>query len=109
MNAFAAAYKAWRDCSFPPGSADDAIDELHADLALADHWVVESVVPYVERGIYKPAHVDVLTELSQLRERAERLLPVASAGDAQIVLAYREYVDLLSEVSESFLALHAQG
>jgi len=63
----------------------------------------------VENRIYEPAHVDVLAELSRLRERTDRLSGVESADDAQLVLAYREYVDILSEIYGSFLAVRAEG
>jgi len=109
MSAFEDAYGAWRWCSFPSGSANDEVDELHADLALADVWVADTVIPYVESGIYQPAQVDVLAELTKLRERSDQLASGASPDDAQTVLAYRDYVDLLSAIYEGFLAQGAQS
>jgi hypothetical protein len=54
---------------------------LHADLALADTWVTDTVVPSVEHGVGvgQPAQVDVLAELGALRVRAVEL---ASSNDA---------------------------
>jgi hypothetical protein len=105
MDSFQSAYRAWRGRPFPPGSADDAFDELHADLALADSWVAESVVPYVESGTHQPAKVDVLTELSGLRRRAERLEPAAEGDDAPLAADYCQYIDILMNVYTRFLAL----
>jgi hypothetical protein len=107
MDAFAKAYAAWRQRSFPPGSANEAIDELHADLALADSWVADSVIPYEENRIHEPAQVDVLAELTRLRGRADQLASAENADDAQLALAYRDYIDSLSEVYGRFLALRA--
>jgi hypothetical protein len=108
MDAFAEAYAAWRQRPFPPGSANEAIDELHADLALADSWVADSVIPYAENRVHKPAQVDVLAELTRFRERADQLALAANGDDAQLALAYRDYIDSLSKVYGRFLALGAK-
>jgi hypothetical protein len=98
------AYAAWRTEPFPHGGSHDELGELHADLALADTWVAESVIPYVERGVYEPANVDVMSSLAELRARLEAL---ASAGDVGVKASmadYSRYIDLLAEVYEAFLA-----
>ena len=101
MGDFEDAYIAWRNQPFPPGSADDSLDELHADLALADAWVADSVIPYVERGIFQPAQLDVIGELGKLRDRAVELRP---GEDPSLSDAYRDYSDLLVRVYEGFLS-----
>lgn len=93
----------------PPGSANEGIDVLPGDLALADSWVADSVIPYAETRIYEPAEVDVLAELSRLRERAEQLASTENADDAQLALAHRDYIDALCEVYGILLALGAQS
>ncbi len=80
MGALEDAVATWRDQAFPPGSATDALDELHADLALADTWVAESVIPFVEHGLHKPARVDVVTGLRDLGARAGELEQRKSTG-----------------------------
>lgn len=102
MGDFEDVYDAWRNCSFPRGSADDSLDELHADLALADSWVAESVIPFVKRGLYQPAEVDVIGELGKLRDRAVELRRVGGEV-ARLSDAYRDYADLLLRVYKSFL------
>lgn len=57
MDHFSRAVEAWRREPFPPGSATDALDELHADLALADSWLAEAVIPFVDRGVFEPPNL----------------------------------------------------
>jgi hypothetical protein len=90
MSAFEERYAAWRARPFPDGSATDAIDELHADLAGIDAVVAETVVPFVKHGTYNPAKIDVIRSwsdsqtgpISWLAEVATRtgasLVPIAS-------------------------------
>jgi hypothetical protein len=105
MDAFRTAYQAWRERPFPPGSPDDDVDELHADLALADSWVAESVIPYIEDGSHQPANVDVLSELRALRRRAEKLETTAKPEESRLAVDYRDYIDALAEVYTRFLAV----
>jgi hypothetical protein len=100
---FTEAYTAWRSLPFPPGSTEDTLDELHADLALADTWVADSVIPYVERGIYEPAQVDVLDTLRTLRNRAGALRD--RGPDPGLAGRYIKYVDVLLRVYHEFLAV----
>jgi hypothetical protein len=79
------------------------LDEVRADLALADTWVAESVIPFVERGQFLPAQVDVLQELRLLRERAATLSSSDRATECQ------RYAELLSGVYEAFLREGAPG
>ena len=104
MSDFEDAYIAWRSRPFPPGSEHDSLDDLHADLALADGWVADSVIPYVERGIFQPAQLDVIEELGKLRDRAVELRGAGGKHDPTLSDTYRDYVDLLLRVYEGFLA-----
>jgi hypothetical protein len=79
------------------GSAEDDLGELHADIALADTWVAESVVTYLKRGTFLPAKIDVLHELKALHIRA---IALGNAGGAA---EYLQYIDLLSNLYEAFL------
>jgi hypothetical protein len=97
-------YTAWRGRRFPPGSSDDSLAELHADLALADTWVADAVIPYVERGVHQRAQVDVLGGLSKIRNRAIELRGRTRGEDTRVADSYRDYADLLVRVYRSFLA-----
>ena len=97
MSTFAEAFEAWRRVPFPMGSPEDDLDELHADIALADTWVAESVIPFAEQGTFVPAAVDVLHELQALNDRAMRF------GETDPVAEYLAYVGLLADVYEAFL------
>ena len=109
MSDFETAYEAWRRQPLPPGSADDSLDELHADLVLADAWVADSVIPYVERGIYQPAQPDVVEELGNLRSRAAKLRERDDGGDPSLAGSYGDYVELLLCVYQGFLAQAGRG
>jgi hypothetical protein len=97
MSNLADAYAAWTRQPIPHGAADDVVDELHADLALADSWVAESVIPFVERAEFTPAEPDVLHELRKMRDRAAALHDPAHATE------YLRYIELLSDVYGAFL------
>jgi hypothetical protein len=97
------AYASSRKQPFPPGSNHDAPNELHADLALADAWVADSVIPFVERGLKHPAQVDVIEELRKLRTRAAELGHAGNREDTRLADSYREYAELLLRVYEAFL------
>ena len=103
MREFEDAYSSWRGQPFPSGSSRDALDELHADLALADTWVAETVIPYVENGLRRPARVDVDTELRRLRTRAVELGQVGDAEDRRLANSYRDYAGLLLHLYAAFL------
>jgi len=103
MSDLEAAVSTWRHKPFPSGSANDALDELHADLALADTWVAEAVIPFVDHGTFQPAQVDVIGETRKLRDRAAQLGRSSSGEDKTLADAYRDYAALLMHVYESFL------
>jgi hypothetical protein len=98
------AYAAWRHQSFPTGSADDSVDELHANLILADTWVAEAAIPFFESGVYRPAAVDVIGEIRKLDDLARELRSGLAEEHQRQVDEYRHYAGLLIAVYEEFLA-----
>jgi hypothetical protein len=96
-------YDRWQRQPFPTGSPTDSVDELHADLALADAWVADSVIPFVEAGVHEPARFDVVAELGELRRRATELAASVQPSDRELVDAYAHYLDLLADVYAEFL------
>jgi hypothetical protein len=107
---FERAYSKWREQPFPLGSSLDALDELHADLALVDTWVAEAVVPFAEHGMYRPIQVDPIQTLEEIREGITELAKSASADEKRLASEYVAYVDLLLSVYELFLKkVHASG
>lgn len=104
MSAFSTAYALWRSEPFPSGSTRDDLDELHADLALVDVWVADTVVPYAERGVVvPPAGVDIHQAIAGLAERLEGIsrdeTDAVSAGE---IAAYSRYLTLTSDVLAAY-------
>lgn len=99
---FEGAFQSWRDARFPRGSSIDALDEVHANLALYDSWVAESVLPFMDRGIWQPAVPDVLGALENLVRQVEELRS-SGTEDLEAVSAYWAYADLLRTVYRAFL------
>jgi len=97
------AYSKWRDQRFPLGSSNDALDELHADLALVDTWVAEALIPFVGHGMYRPIQVDTIQKLEEIRDRATELGKSATADEKRLAREYVGYADLLRSVYEHYL------
>lgn len=93
--------KAWLCTSLPPGSAVEELDVAHADLVLFDTWVAESVLPFLERGVWLPAVPDVLGSLEELTGQVEAMKEVGT--NKATATAYLEYLDLLKHVYQDFL------
>jgi hypothetical protein len=93
----------WRRMPFPPGSSIDTLDELHADLVVADSWVAESAIPYLERGVYDPAEFDVLKELRILRDRAANETALSDEAGRELARRYVVYAEVLIRVYVDFL------
>ncbi|WP_370246877.1 hypothetical protein [Nocardioides sp.] len=102
MANFEEAVREWREASFPHGSALDVLDEVHADLVLYDTWVAESVLPYVDRGIWEPAVPDVLGALDELIRQVEKLR-AEGTDDLDAACAYLAYAELLRAVYVAFV------
>ena len=100
---FERAYSAWRQRPFPEGSRIDPLDELHADLVLADTWVAQTIIPFVEDGRYHPAQVDVLGKLQEIRDGAAALGKSGVADEKRLAREYLTYAELLRTAYESFL------
>jgi hypothetical protein len=101
-NTFNDTVRAWREAPFPPGSSIDVLDEIHADLALYDSWVADSLLPYLDHGVWSPAKVDVLGSLDALTQQIEELNS-DQISDTQAVAHYLNYTELLRAVYAAFL------
>lgn len=102
MSALDEAIRVWRGTPFPRGSAVEALDEAHADLALYDTWVAETVIPFVERGIWNPAVADVVGALDNLTGQVDELRS-AGTDDPEAANGYMAYAELLRAVYLAFL------
>ncbi len=92
----------WRRTSFPPGSAHDALNELHANLALYDTWVAESVLPFVNQGVWEPVIPDVLAALDGLSGEVSGLR-FTKESDKETAQRYLDYATALRTVYAAFL------
>jgi hypothetical protein len=90
------AYRFWRGLIFPGGSADPAVDRLHAGLTHWDGLVANSVIPVMDRTEnYDPGAVDFDAGLALLRRQMSTLMPSAADEDRLLLRDYVEYVDAL--------------
>lgn len=103
MADFQHAYELWKEQPFPSGSSWDALDEVHADLAVADTWVADTVIPFIEHGVYRPAQVDVIGALEKIRDQAIQLKARGEGEDKRLAEEYAKYAELLHFVYQSFL------
>jgi hypothetical protein len=104
MSDLEALYRIWHAKPFPPGSGVEVLGELHADLALADTWIADTVIPFMTSGIFNPAKLDVIGELRKLRAQAVKLRDGAVGEERALADAYRDYADLLVQLYAAFLA-----
>lgn len=92
-----AAYSRWRGMSFPPGSAADQVDELHAELAYWDAMVAEAVIPVVADGRpYDPGVLDLDAGLRALAERIAMVSATARGDEAALLRQYADYAEALT-------------
>ncbi|MCM2423912.1 hypothetical protein [Streptomyces sp. RKAG293] len=108
MLSFMDSYTLWRQLPFPRSGSGEGMIMAHSDLAFAEEYVT-TVIRYVERGIFKPAPVDVLAFLQELMHRIDRLGDVASGGDQAVVRSQHAYAALLDLVYRHFLEAGGQG
>ncbi|MEV5958196.1 hypothetical protein AB0M11_31280 [Streptomyces sp. NPDC051987] len=87
---------------FPLSGSGEGLVLAHGDLAGADEYVA-TIISCVERGIFKPAPIDVLTLLEELVHRIDRLGGDASAGDQAVARSQHAYAALLDLVYRQFL------
>jgi hypothetical protein len=106
---FQGAYQAWRARPFPHGSADDEdVDELHADLALADSMLAGPMVTFTKYGDATPASWgNARQKLDQFRERAQALERSTDGNNRRLAHEYDRYAELLANAYESYL--HTTG
>ncbi|MCZ7459750.1 hypothetical protein [Streptomyces sp. WMMC940] len=102
MLSFMDAYTLWRNLPFPRSGSSKDLILAHSDLAEADEYVT-TVIRYVERGIFKPAPVDVLSTLQALMQRIDRLGEMTSGGDQAVAHSQHAYAALLDLVYRQFL------
>jgi hypothetical protein len=107
MTSFEGLYRRWRGVPFPPGSHRDDVDELHADLALVDTWIVDTIVPYAENGVITAPRVDIGAGIKGIRDRAIALCEGASDEERDILNRYLDYVDLIDMLYAAFRTEHA--
>ncbi|MEV7679806.1 hypothetical protein AB0O64_14780 [Streptomyces sp. NPDC088341] len=96
------AYILWRNLPFPRSGSSKDLILARSDLAEADEYVT-TVIRYVERGIFKPAPVDVLMMLQALMQRIDRIGDTASGGDQAVARSQHAYAALLDLVYRQFL------
>jgi hypothetical protein len=108
MGEFEDAYDSWRSMTFPHGATSDELGELQADLALADTWVAEAVIPYAEDRVYRPAKVDVMDTLGHLIARANAIAAV-DPGEAHLASSIAQYAQALMRIYQAFLRLADRG
>jgi hypothetical protein len=102
MLEFMDAYTLWRELPFPRSGSSKELILTHSDLAEIDEYVT-TVIRYVERGIFKPAPVDVLSMLQDLMRRIDRLGDSVSGVDQVVARSQHAYAALLDLVYRQFL------
>ncbi|MEV0537169.1 hypothetical protein [Kitasatospora sp. NPDC050463] len=102
MLSFMDSYTLWRHLPFPSSGPGEDLVLAHSDLAEADEYVT-TVIRYVERGIFKPAPVDVPAMLQELMHRIDRLGGVATGGKQAAARSQHAYAALLHLVYQQFL------
>jgi hypothetical protein len=91
------AYLFWRGLAFPAGSANVAVDRLHAGLTYWDALVANSVIPVMDKTErYDAGAIDFDTGLALLRSQINVLMQAAEGGDRSQLGDYVEYVDALT-------------
>jgi hypothetical protein len=106
---FEDAYQAWRARPFLHRSADDEdVDELFADLALADAMLAGPMVTFAKYGrATPPSWSNARQKLNQLRYRAQALERSTHGDNRRLAHEYDRYAELLANAHESYL--HAIG
>src|SRR4029077_8587317 len=102
MTTFDGLYGRWRELRFPRGSHRDDVDELHADLALVDTWVADTIVPYVEQGAITLPQVDIAAGIRDIRSRAIALREGPAGEERALLDRYIDYVDLIEKLYAAF-------
>jgi len=110
MTEFDDAVASWRHKPFPPGGrTTEALYELRGDLQVADNWVAEAVIPFVDHGQRLPENIDVIARLAELRARGVELARAGNDDDTRVADAYLDFIALLLRVYEGFIAQGQAG
>ena len=97
-------YVEWRTRPFPRGSPIGSVDELRADLALADTMVADTVIPWFERGVRaKYPYLDREFIVSVV-ERSIRLSDSNLGESRRLALEYESYGKALLRVFDEWVA-----
>lgn len=99
---FMDSYILWRNLPFPRAGKNTALIATKSDLVDADEYVT-TVIRFVERGIYKPAPVDVLEMLQDIMERTTRLSDELTDDDQITARFQHAYAALLDTVYRHFV------
>jgi hypothetical protein len=101
MRDFSVTSRIWLATPFPADGRDPRVNDLHADLALADTWVAEEATPVINgRGRQKPG-IDVSGGLGQLELRLQAVRPAVTDGDRELLDSYLAYLGILVQVHRS--------
>lgn len=98
MTSFDDAYKEWRQAPFPKGSSDDAVDELHAELAQWDAFVADEVIAIADGRTPQPGVVDIRAELDSFQMKIAGVEANSHGAAREQLAAYRHYCALLINV-----------
>jgi hypothetical protein len=99
---FVTASSKWMDEPFPAGSANDEIDEVHAELVMVDTWVADLVMPYLMHGRVFTDRVGVGAPLEQMRKRLNELRLSSSPVETTVLERYSAYAQLLEDLFSAF-------
>ena len=97
MSTFEDLANLWLAMPIPTGTADDAVNDFHSDLVLADEWVASTVIPFIKRGEVVPDRIGVSKRLADLGTRMRAYESPSPSGGAAIA-SYLDYLDLLIRV-----------
>ena len=103
MNGFEDSYAAWRGMPGPRGSDNEDLEILRADIFLADHWIAESLIPFVENGRIEVPPFDVENPLSELLKQAIQMEQVGREDLAATARTYSDYVRAQISAYRGFL------
>lgn len=95
MGTFESAYRAWREAPFPGGSSNDKVDELRAELILADTWLADTLIPFVEEGRRWEDTSDISERLDRIFAEAEEHMGALAVADREKLLLYCGYASLM--------------
>jgi hypothetical protein len=104
MDELEVAYRAWRDEPIPRGADDERLASLDADLRVADTWVAEDLIPFIEAGQLFESAFEVLPRLNALLLRARVLVDELDGEDAERAISTARYLRLLVSVYELYLS-----